>query len=129
MCRSRTRWGTLGALAVVVLSGCSSAAGACAGVSAQLPKTAVAGTTLTVHVSHLLATCPDTGGGSPQPSRTVTVDAAWAADPERAVASGSADVSDQATADVELRLPSGTSGVLLVRVAHQTLGQVFVSQE
>lgn len=99
-----------------------------AGVRAEIPATAVAGTTLTVHLSELWATCPDTGGGrSPKPADTVTVDAAWAADPEQVVASGSSTVSGEATADVGLYVPSGGSGVLLIQVKHQTLGQVSVS--
>ena len=118
------QWGALGALALV-LSGCSSAGGQCAGFRTQMPATAVAGTTLTVHLWGLYATCPDTGqGGSPEPYDAVTVDAVWAADPDRVVVSASAAVSDQAAADVGLQLPPGGSGLLLVKLERLTVGQM-----
>ncbi len=119
--------GAVGALALALLSGCGGGSGACAGVRAVVPATARAGTTVTVHVAELWATCPDTGGGKPEPADTVTVGAAWVVDPMTIVVSGSSAVSDQATADVSLPIPSGGSGELLIKVKDQTVGYVAVS--
>lgn len=124
------QWVAGGALSLVVLPGCSSAGGACAGVTAQMAETAVAGTTLSVRLGNLYATCPDTGQGQArQPSETVTLNARWAADPDRVVASASAPVSDGAAAEVNLPLPVSGSGLLLVKLDRQTLGQTATTYD
>jgi len=124
---TRATWG-VAALALAAFSGCSGGAGSCVVVRADLPATAAAGETVTVHLSELWASCNDTGQGPAAPRKTVRVDAVWAADRGVVVASASAPVTGDATADVELPVPPGRSGELQIRVGDQTVGHIAVGR-
>jgi hypothetical protein len=120
-------WG-VAAVALAALSGCSSSAGACAAVRATLPATAVAGTTVTVSLSELWASCNDTGDGPPAPLKAVRIDAVWSADRGVVVASASAPVTDGGTAEAHLPVPSGTTGELEIKVGEQTVAHIAVGR-
>jgi len=122
--RRRAGW-AVAAAAMAVLAGCGSGSASCAAITAELPGRTEPGATVTVHLSHLLATCPDTGGGPPAPMDVVRIDAVWAAQPGVVVASTSAPVADDATAEASLLVPSG-SGELRLKIGDQTVGHVAV---
>jgi len=126
--RTVTTWG-VAALTLAAISGCGAGAGACAAVRAELPAAAVAGTTVTVHLSELWASCNDTGQGPAAPLKTARVDAVWAADRGVVVASASAPVTGEATAELQLPVPSGASGELEIMFGEQTVGHIAVRQD
>ena len=119
-------WGV--ALTLATVSGCGSGTAACAAVRAELPSAVAAGTTVSVHLSELWASCNNTGQGPAAPLSTVRVDAVWAADRGVVVASASAPVTGEATAEVQLAVPSGRSGELEVMFGKQIVGHITVRQ-
>jgi len=106
--------------AMSALGGCTSCAKvSCVAPHADLPATVSAGETLTIDVYDLWATCYDTGCGGPNgPLTSVTVEAVTGGN---VVATATAPVNSQATAQVSLTIPSDATGMLTIR----TSGTVF----
>ena len=110
------------------LPGCAtSSAGSCEAVHAELPESAAAGTTVTVEVGGLWATCNDAGQVRPrEPLEEVTLTAFLTGDPNTVVVSSTSPVSDDAEAILDLPIPADASGSLVVAVDGTSLGTITV---
>jgi len=112
------------------LSGCAYCSKvSCAAPHAELPETVSPSETLTIEVEDLWI-CPDTCGATPVPMSNVTIEAVTASTGD-VVATVTAPVDKQATADISLTIPDDTEGSLTIRTSETEipLGTVAVVRE
>jgi len=115
---------------MIALSGCAYCSKvSCAAPHAELPETVSPGETLTVEVEDLWI-CPDKCGATPVPMSNVAIEAATASTGD-VVATATAPVDKQATANVSLTIPNDAEGSLTIRTSETEipLGTVDVLRE
>lgn len=115
------------AVMVAMTGGCSLGQGSCAAPRAEMPSTAAAGTTVTVKLFELWASCADQGQGASTPMSKVEVRGISPKDPNKVLTSAVADVGKDASATVNLSLPLDASGSMAIEVGDQTVGQLTIS--
>jgi len=91
-----------------------------------MPSAASPGEVISVRLEDLWAACTDTGGGPPKPLDTVHVSAQLVSDPEDPVVQGEADVEDDASAVVKLRIPADAHGTLIINAEGTPVGRVQI---
>lgn len=117
----------IAAVMIAMTGGCSLGQGSCAAPRAEMPSTAAAGTTVTVKMFELWASCADQGQGASTPMTKVEVRGVSTKDPNKVLTTAVADVGKDASAVVTLSLPTDASGTLTVQVGDQTVGQLTIS--
>jgi hypothetical protein len=117
----------IAAVMIAMTGGCSLGQGSCAAPRAEMPSTAAAGTTVTVKMFELWASCADQGQGASAPMTKVEVRGVSTKDPNKVLTTAVADVGKDASAVVTLSLPTDASGTLTVQVGDQTVGQLTIS--
>jgi len=105
------------------LSGCSNCGlSSCVAPHADLPATVAPGETLTIEVKDLWATCNDRGCDGPnEPMSNVTIEAVLVGT-EDVVASATASVNDEATAQITLSIPPDADGSVTIRTSDAVYG-------
>lgn len=106
---------------------CAGSEAACAAVTAEIPATAQAGQTIEIEVANLFATCNDQGAGANSAPDEVTLELMSPDAPEKTVATGTADVTDDGRAVVSVAIPGDATGTLSVVYDDVSLGTVDIA--
>lgn len=111
------------------IAGCNSPDALCAPVitEGQIPARAAPGDTIDLELANLVLTCNDQGQGPSGSLAEVEVELVSVDTAETVVATGHADVAEDATAVVRLTIPDEARGTFSVEYDGVSLGTVTVS--
>ena len=109
------------------IAGCATPEASCPAVVAQIPASAAAGTTITVHLENLLDGCSDTGGDPANFKSGIELELVSVDTAETVLTTSTSDVTQEGTANVSLTIPPGATGTASVVYVVLSLGTVSIT--